>query len=161
MSMIWTAIALDKSEFETLCQAEDPWEAVGQLEAQDGRSSGLERAWDAAHWLITGGTEVVEGPDGFIKSGGVEVDDLDFGYGPARFLPAETVQKVREMLRWLSREKLEPRWDADALASDEVYPFGHSPISESDQSDVLGHIDDLRKFIDGLSPAQGMLVYLT
>jgi hypothetical protein len=159
VSMIWTAVALTRSELSEVRAAPDPLEAVQALPPE--RWSGLDKAWDAAHWLITGGKEPVAGTDGFITSGGQELEEVEAAHGPARYFEPKQTSAIRDLLGALTRERLASRWDADAIREDEVYPFAHAGVREGDRDFVLGHLDDFRTFLAGLDVRTfGLLVFL-
>ena len=158
MSMIWSAVALTREELDEVCSTSDPFERLHALPEE--RWSGLDKAWDAAHWLITGGTEPVSGTDGFIKSGGRELEELEAAYGPARYFEPTEVDRIRVLLCGLTRERLATRWDAGAIREDEVYPF-FDRVEEDDLEIVLGHLDEFRNFLNRLAPSKtGLLVLL-
>lgn len=157
MSMIWKAFALTPDEVRTLESEHDPFAALREL--PDDRVTGLYKAWDAAHWLLTGGTDAVTGSDGFIKSGGSEIETLDAGYGPAQYFSPRQVAAIREVLRALPREKLASRWDSEAIQADQVYPFFDN-VDEDSAARVLDRVDEVRAFIDRMPANQGLLVYI-
>jgi len=159
MSMIWNAAALTPSELTEISKAPDPFKALRAL--PEDRWSGLDKAWDAAHWLITGGTEAVVGPDGFIKSGGRAVDAIEASYGPGRYFDPKQASGIRDILLGLTRGKLASRWDPEAVGEDQLYPFALTGPRDGDLDFVLEHLDELRDFLAGLDiKTFGLLVFL-
>jgi hypothetical protein len=158
MSMLWTAVALSPAELSLVRASADPFSALRALPSE--RQGGADKAWAAAHWLLTGGAEPVDGPDGFLLSGGLECDELDAGYGPARYLDAAALRESAAVLARLTRDRLEARWDSDAMAEDLLYPFFEN-LGDHDAPFVLGQVDELRDFLARQAAAGlGALVFL-
>lgn len=82
------------------------------------------KAWDALLFLLTGaGIGRSDGPLASIYLTGQLIDpEQDLGYGPAHYLNAADVQRVNAHIQGLTPDKLQKRYDADALIRASIYP---------------------------------------
>ncbi|MEO3931024.1 YfbM family protein [Micromonosporaceae bacterium B7E4] len=84
----------------------------------------LGKSWHAVHYLLTGSAwGLGDGAAGAAILGGAAIGE-DGGYGPARVLGPDAVRAVATELDGLDVETLRTRYDADAMATAEIYPIG-------------------------------------
>src|SRR5229473_3572649 len=78
----------------------------------DGRERvGLDKAWHAIHFVLTGSRLGGEEPLNFLVSEGTPVSEVDVGYGPARVLTSAQVRSLATALAALEPEDVARRVD--------------------------------------------------
>ena len=97
MSMIGTFAAATDEEIASLVR--NPHRITAFLREKDGASAAerridVRKAWHAIHFLLTGEPWAGEMPLGFIIAGGVQIGDVDVGYGPARAFTSGDVRNI-------------------------------------------------------------------
>lgn len=161
VGMMWTAVAIGQGELARLCKSANPFEDLDAVPKD--RCCELEKAWDAAHWLIGGGSEGGDDVARFIEMGGHEVPELDAGYGPARFFEPEAVSSIRQGVSGWTRSRLMERWASEKAELKELYPFagGGRDLDEDDREYVLTRFERLREFLARIDAQNlGLLVLL-
>jgi hypothetical protein len=59
----------------------------------------LDKAWHGLHYMLTKSAWEGEEPLNFLLKGGVEVGDIEVGYGPARVFTSEEVHQINAALK--------------------------------------------------------------
>ena len=103
--------------------------------ARNGEKLDLDKAWHALQWLLTQPMSVTEGdewqvppPEGFLLGAGRPIVGSDHGYGDERAASPAEVAAFDDLLKRTAWTELEARFDADAMASAQVYPDNwHDP----------------------------------
>jgi len=161
MSMIGNFMIVSDSEIEKLLG--NPSSIVAFLQPRmetPGAMLDVDKAWHGIHWLLNGFAWEGAWPTGFIVAGGTSVGDEDVGYGPARALRSEEVAEVNAALQKISSERLKENFDADELASAEIYP---QIWDEGDEAldYLVSNYEDLKKYVaDAAAKKMGMLVWI-
>jgi hypothetical protein len=122
----------------------------------------VDKAWQAIHFLLCGDPWEGDPPLNFIVAGGTPVGDVDVGYGPARVFTSGEVAEIVSALEPMTAAALKARYDADAFASQEIYPeIWDEPETECLDDYVLDHFERLKEFLTeaGASGA-ALIVYL-
>ncbi|MDG4780721.1 YfbM family protein [Micromonospora sp. WMMD961] len=105
----------------------------------------LGKSWHAVHYLITGSAwGLGDGAAGAAILGGAEIGE-DGGYGPARLLGPDAVRAVATELNALDVETLRTRYDADAMATADIYPIGWTN-DEAEFDNLVVHLVELSQF---------------
>lgn len=107
--------------------------------ARNGEKLDLDKAWHALQWLLTQPKSTSEGdewqvppPEGFLLGAGRPIVGSDHGYGDERAASPAEVAEFDDLLKRTPWSELESRFDADALASAQVYPDNWSDPNEAD-----------------------------
>jgi hypothetical protein len=91
------------------------------LEPGEGTVVNIDKAWQAAHYLLTGSQWEGDPPLNFLLAGGTELD-ADWGDTPPRtFSPAET-RAIAEAFAALTDDELGARFDPAQMMELEIYP---------------------------------------
>lgn len=164
--LIWRVIAPDDSENYEQARAEkkpgfvarllgtksdEAKTALPQLSWANGEGSeiDIDKAWHGIHYLLTGTAWEGSDPLNFLLCGGMEVGDVDVGYGPARVIRSNDVAKITTALKELEANVLRERFNPEEMMSLEIYPEIWD--REPDDDDTLGYCieyyEDLRKFL--------------
>lgn len=101
----------------------------------------LQKSWHTLHYLLTGSAEPVSTPLGQVILGGTDVGP-DLGYGPARLLCAEDVQRVANALEPLSGEDVAKRFDLPTMRAAGIYACD----SEDELPLALDYFEHLKRF---------------
>jgi len=118
---------------------------------------GLDKAWQALHFTLTGDAWGGDGPLADAVMGGDAVGG-DLCYGPARYLPPEKVRAVAAALSKVPPEAFAQRFDPEALTREEVYPAIWEEGPEVGEY-VFAFYETLRECYAGAAEAgQGMLI---
>lgn len=125
----------------------------------------IDKSWHAIHFLLNGTAWEGAGPFADVVLGGQEIGDEDVGYGPARGLTPDEVQRIAAALATVSEEELWSRFDPAKLAEAEIYPKGwdaYDPSEdESSKAYLLGYYAELRAFFRRAAEAgDALVVYL-
>lgn len=122
----------------------EPKEKVSAVEEID-----LDKSWHGIHYLLTRSDWQGDPPLNFLLCGGNEIGDIDVGYGTARLITAEDVQKVNDALKNITRSDLLQNFDPDEMTNLEIYPTIWDRASDED--DTFGYcadyFEDLKSFI--------------
>src|SRR5688572_1450142 len=78
------------------------------------------KAWHCLHYLLTGTAWEGEPPLNFIAIGGIEVGDVDVGYGPARAFRNRELRIISEALEQISADDLRRRFDGHRMDALEI-----------------------------------------
>jgi hypothetical protein len=132
--------------------------------AEDGAELYLDKAWHGIHFLLTGDSWMADGgaanPLGFLVSDGIEIGEVDVGYGPARFLSSDHVASVGAALAHVNKKDIETRFVAADLEAAEIYPMIWDDSAEALRY-LLSYFEELKSFV--LKAKQGgkaLVVYI-
>ena len=110
----------------------------------------LEKSWHGLHFLFTGSAEDTTLPNGFLISGGLDLESEDDDNAP-RLLDADQVREIHTFLQSLSRDDLTRRYDAHRMTELEIYPdaiWMRDTIGDRSARDhLLDAFDELQSFI--------------
>ncbi|MEQ8787302.1 MAG: YfbM family protein [Pirellulaceae bacterium] len=124
----------------------------------DDSSIDIDKAWHGIHFMLTGEKYDGTPPHSDVIFATSTVGD-DVGYGPARYLTAPEVVAVADALRELPRDDFAKRYDAAALAANDIYPQVWN--GDEDLDYLLSWYDTLRAYyLDAASKGNAMLQYL-
>ncbi len=120
--------------------------------ARNGERLDLDKAWHALQWLLTQPKSMSEGdewqvppPEGFLLGAGEPIVGSDHGYGDERAASPAEVASFDDLLKRTPWSELESRFDAEALASAQVYPDNWGDSGEVDY--VQQYYNKLKDFI--------------
>ncbi|QDV80162.1 DUF1877 family protein [Botrimarina mediterranea] len=120
--------------------------------ARNGERLDLDKAWHALQWLLTQPKSMSEGdewqvppPEGFLLGAGEPIVGSDHGYGDERAASPAEVAAFDDLLKRTPWSELESRFDAEALASAQVYPDNWGDSGEVDY--VQQYYNKLKDFI--------------
>lgn len=161
--LIWLVVAPDDPSVyaEARADAQQSWTsrifgrgkerapAVLDLSPVEGRSIGLDKAWNGIHYLLTGSGAGGAYPHAFLLNGGAEVGDIDVGYGPARVFTSAESRKIHETLNSLTDEALRARFDAQDMLAQKVYPeiWDRPPAQDDSLGYLVENVQVLRAFL--------------
>jgi len=161
MSMIGNYRRLTPAQLDEL--RADPSAVPGFLynaDASPEQHLDIDKSWHAIHFLLTGSAWKGPTPLRNVVLGGTVLGEADVGYGPARYLTPQEVQKVAAALQDIPPEALVARYDARALISAEIYPQVWEE-EELDRAYILYYYRQLVDFfLKAAEAGDAMLVYL-
>ena len=118
----------------------------------------LDQSWHAVHFLLTGSSGPADPPAGYLLSGGVELGDVDVGYGPARALLPEMEEDFARYIAVLPEAEARDRCTPEAMAAAEIYGAVRSP---EEFPHLWSLITDLRSFLlDSAAAGDSAIVYI-
>jgi hypothetical protein len=159
MGMICYVRATNEAERKSLADDPEQIEELVDFGTHSGALS-LEKSWHGLHYLLTGTAEEGKEPLGFLVAGGEEIGE-DLGYGPARMLDAQKVKELNRALALISDAELDRRFDLEALADNQVYPFIWDESREDLLQEYLGYFHQLKQYVDQTGRQNnGLLVLL-
>src|SRR5262249_12586551 len=82
----------------------------------------IDKAWAGLHFLFTRFSPDRNGSLAFIEQGGIEIPEVEFGYGPARAFRAGDVQGIAHALSNVTQSDLEKQYDAEQMNLEMIYP---------------------------------------
>jgi hypothetical protein len=110
----------------------------------------LEKSWHGLHFLFTGSAQETQLPNGFLISGGMDLETEDDDSVP-RLLDVDQVREIDAFLQSLSRDELTRRYDARRMTEIEIYPdviwMRETDGDYSALDHLLDAFDELRAFI--------------
>lgn len=124
MGMVACFAALPRSALEHL--QSEPDEIEDYLFPDDGDSDpphsiDIDKSWHGLHYLLTGQAEGGPEPWSWVVQGG-HAFGPEVGYGPARFLTPEEVQRVAAALDRTPIQHLVERFNPQDMQAKEIYP---------------------------------------
>jgi hypothetical protein len=165
MSMVMTLYALETSTFDRIV-AEPVLIAKRLMGCQPGsrdaallprRQCDLDKAWEAIHFVLTGGLEQRPDPLGFLFGGQAVGDDL--GLGPARALHPADVKASGAALESISEAEFRGRFFHRALLKESIYAIGDDETRDLEY--VAGRYHTLRAFvIEAARRVEGVIITL-
>lgn len=150
--LVWKLLAPDDPEPYEEARADSDVVVVDddlELEEAESEHLDLDKAWHGLHWMLTGTAWEGEAPLNMLVCGGVQIGDIDIGYGSARALTAQEVAQAHRALASLPDASIRSRFDPPAMLRAEIYPsiWDRRP----DQDDTLGYLMEylgaLRQFL--------------
>ncbi len=132
-------------------------------EPPEGHETDLDKAWHAIHYLLSGSPWEGDLPAGTLLVGGEGIGDIDVGYGTARALSPEVVQRYSEYLSGVSNDELRSRFDPAKLVEAEIYPDGLWEEGGGEElSYIVEYFEELKGFIRSAAESDdGVVVYLS
>lgn len=126
-----------------------------------GEEMDIDKAWQGIHFLLSGKSEDIENPLGFILSGGELIGDVDLGYSPARAFTSTQVKAIHQALSALDESELQSRCIPEEFKKNEIYPdIWDDDFNESFEY-ILSYLDDLKTFIATASEnGKALVVYI-
>jgi len=114
---------------------------------------GLDKAWHAIHFLLTGSTWEGEPPLNFIVGGGTPIEESDGGYGEARYFTKDQVIAIANALAALSVDSLLARYDGKELTNADIYPsIWARPEEQKENHEYISeNYSELRTYLSGLA----------
>lgn len=124
----------------------------------------LGKDWHMLHFLLTGSAWGGEPPLASAILGGEEFG-AELGYGRARYLAPEAVERIARALEAVSHVELRERFDPAQLARADIYPLSGDALSRADLEEyfasVFSRFDDLCDYYaDAAEAGEGMLLAL-
>lgn len=149
MSMIGHVRRTTDQRVQELLAAPGSIEDFLQQPERDAWELDVDKAWHGIHYLLTGTAWDARPPLGFLVGGGVEVGDVDVGYGPARAFTSDEVRALWTALEPLDGDELTSRFDPDDMMRLEIYPtiWDRDPAEDDTRGYLLAHYATLRAFI--------------
>jgi len=121
----------------------------------------VDKAWHGIHYLLTGSAWEGSGPEAFIVVGGMEIGDVDVGYGPARAFKSKEVREIADKLRGIEKEALMKACDKKKFFKNEIYPEIWDEKPESCFGYVLEYFEDLKRFVvKAAENGKALIVYI-
>lgn len=158
MVVQWDAVSAD--EFEGLRHLDED-ALVDWLEDYESRASfDIDKAWHAAHFVLTGSAEDTSGPLGTVVLGGTEFGH-ELGYGLPRWVTPAQVVESAAALAALSTDDVHRRIDFAAMTAHHIYPsiWDRDPVGEQLVEFILDGIEQLRTgFAAAAAAGQGFVV---
>ena len=129
---------------------------------ETGDEDGVDKAWQAIHYLLTGTADPIDGLLGFLITGGTTIEGTDVGYGPPRSFTSTQVASIASDLRALDRDALHRRYKPKEMDEHDVYPqiWARDGVEGFDY--IWQHFEGLRSLLEEAHRRkQGLLVYHT
>jgi len=123
----------------------------------------ISMAWHGIHYLLTGSDWEGEKPLCYLVRGGIDIGDIDVGYGTARVLKKENVRNFAEALADVEIERLKERYDPKAMADLDIYPgiWNGDAVIGDPLEYLLKNFEKLRAFVKVASEeGKCILIYL-
>jgi hypothetical protein len=158
MSMIGNFFAIEEAKAKELMNNPDAIEDFIYSEESPIDESDdfldIDKSWHGIHFLLTGDVWEGEPPARDVILGGETLGE-DVGYGPARFLSVEEVQKVHSYLSKLESNILKKNYKPEELEKNEIYPNGWG---DEDYDYLAGYFDELKNFYKKASNENKMVI---
>lgn len=87
----------------------------------EGEVVDIEKAWQAAHWLLTGDPWEGDPPLSFLLDGGTDLDG-DWWDMPARTFSAAETRAIAEAFAKLGEDEIAARYDPERMTQLDIYP---------------------------------------
>jgi hypothetical protein len=121
---------------------------------------GLNKAWHAIHFVLTGSRLGGEEPLNFLVDEGTPVGEVDVGFGPARVLRSDQVRRIAAALAPISPDEVARRVDVKRFDQEAIYP-GHWQHNGMGADDVVTSYRAMRDLIVRLADkGQGLVLYI-
>ena len=125
----------------------------------------IDKSWNGIHYLLTKTSLAGDPPLNFLILGGVEVGEIDVGYGPARAITSDQVAEIHVAIGKIDIDELRRRYDPRDMLLQEVYP----EIWEDDATEEDGSFSycseyfvDLKNFIRRAAENRlGIIIHLS
>lgn len=150
MGMIWVAHRRNRLFVDGLLK--DPEQVEELLEPDDDVTSvDIDKAWHGVHRLLTGSGGPTTAAESDVIVGGEPFGE-DLGFGPARLVSIEGVDRVAQVLANPDTESLQVRMDPAAMKRAEIYPAMWDEDHVLDEY-LLPALQELRSFYDAAAKA--------
>lgn len=127
---------------------------------EEGDCCGLDKAWQAIHYILTDTIEPFDGPLGFIVSGGRPVEGTDVGYGPPSAFTSAQVPPIVSVLAKFDRGTFHARYKPKEMDEADVYPQIWERDGEEGFTYIWDSFESLRAFLaEAQRRGQGFLIY--
>ncbi|MCR8842628.1 YfbM family protein [Paenibacillus sp. SC116] len=138
--------------------------ALKSLKIDDYPGLGIDRSWEAIHYLLCGDIADGEPPLGYVVP--LTSDKgIDFGSFGAFSLRAEQVAEALQAMFELDEAQLRLRYDFSVMVKDEVYPLEPGTVSDEDADEffayMLQNFNDIRRFYSHTAAeGKGLIFYI-
>ena len=138
--------------------------ALKSLKIDDYPGLGIDRSWEAIHYLLCGDISDGEPPLGYVVP--LTSDKgIDFGSFGAFSLRAEQVAEALQAMSELDEAQLRLRYDFPAMVKDEVYPLESGTVSDEDAEEffayMLQNFNEIQRFYSQtVAKGKGLIFYL-
>lgn len=162
MSMILCFASASREQLDGLLA--NPAGIMGFIDAAMERTKDLDKAWHGIHFMLTGDGGGGALPQGTLLLGGIEVGDIDVGYGPARALSPEDTARFHEHLSAISAEDFDSRFDAQSMLDQKIYPeiwdrdLAGEPDGRPYMNDFFPQLKQI--FAEAAAANEGMIIYM-
>ncbi len=132
--------------------------AIGPAESE----TDLDKSWHGIHYLLTGTAWEGEAPLNFLVQGGVPIGDVDVGYGPARAIMSDDVQRIHAALSAISEGDLRARFNPGEMVRLDIYPaiWDDEPGEDGAIDYCASYFASLKAFIaDAADRRLGILIH--
>ena len=124
----------------------------------------LDKAWHGIHFLITDlaplDRDMSDEPLAFIVANGVQVGEVDVGYGPARLFSAQNVAAIALKLKPIARDNIKAKCDATAFRAARIYPDLWDLADDEGFDYLLDCFEQLKAFVlRGKQEGKSLVVY--
>lgn len=163
MSMILCFVPASREVLDGLIA--DPAGITDFIDAEMERSKDLDKAWHGIHFMLTGDGGGGAMPQATLLLGGVQIGDIDVGYGPARALSPEDTARFHEHISAISAEDFDSRFDAQAMLDQQIYPdiWDRDLAGDPDgRPYVNDFFQDLKEiFAEAAGANEGMIIFMS
>ena len=112
----------------------------------EGTVLGLDTNWHVLHYLLCRSAEAGELPAATLMCGGKEIGSVDVGYGPARALLPDEVEKFYHFLASLNQETYAQGVTAQVLEDNEIYG-AYPEWGEKDVLSLWHYVEQMKSFL--------------
>lgn len=133
--------------------------APGEVDTID-----LDKAWHGIHFMLTGTAWEGTPPLNFLMHGGVEIGDVEVGYGPARGMTAAEVKAVAGALARIDEAFMRARFDPAQMMQLDIYPgiWDRDPAEDDTLGYCMEYFSELRAFVmRAAERGAGLVISLT
>jgi hypothetical protein len=121
---------------------------------------GLNKAWHAIHFVLTGSRLGGEAPLNFLVDEGTPVGEVDVGFGPARVLKSNEVRRIAAALAQIHPDEVARRVDVKQFDHEAIYP-GHWQRNGIGVDYVVASYTAMRDLIvRAADRGQGLVLYI-
>lgn len=125
----------------------------------------MDKAWHGIHFMLTGDGGGGAMPQATLLLGGVEIGDVDVGYGPARALSPEDTARFYEHISAISAEDFDSRFDAQVMLDQQIYPdiwdrdLAGQPDGRPYMNESFPHLKQI--FAEAVAAKEGMVIFMS
>lgn len=133
--------------------------APGEVDTID-----LDKAWHGIHFMLTGTAWEGTPPLNFLMHGGVEIGDVEVGYGPARGMTGAEVKAVAGALAGIDEAFMRARFDPAQMMQLDIYPgiWDRDPADDDSLGYCMEYFSALRAFVmRAAERGAGLVISLT
>ncbi|MGC3980943.1 MAG: YfbM family protein [Steroidobacteraceae bacterium] len=127
-------------------------------------NSDLDKAWHGIHYLLTQTAWEGQPPLNFLVSSGIQIGDIDVGYGPARAFLSDEVKTINAALNPLNEAWLKSRFNPKEMMDLEIYPtiWDREPSDDDTFGYCAEYFSVLKEFIGkAASNEAGVIIYIS